>query len=116
MSLRLYVKDADVSTSPIPHLGERSYLQLDVRMTDTQKREAIVTLLGSMPEPPAYQWFRSEFPDWFEPEGDLLSALRDALDCIDSIPEQDRVRLGLYSMYWVNKAHAAIAKATGEQS
>lgn len=43
---------------------------------------------------------------------ELLAGLRDALDCIDGIPEQDRVRLGLYSMIWVNKARAAVRKAT----
>lgn len=47
---------------------------------------------------------------------ELLRGLRDALDCINEIPQQDRVRLGLYSMKWVNDALEAIAKATGEQA
>lgn len=45
---------------------------------------------------------------------ELLDALRDALNCIDNIPERDRARLGLYSMKWYGDARAAIAKATGE--
>lgn len=61
---RLYVKTAGISTSPIAHLGERSYLQLDVELTETQAREAIIALLNTMPEERALQWLSSEFPDW----------------------------------------------------
>lgn len=43
----------------------------------------------------------------------LLESLRDALACIDEIPETERVRLGLYSMQWYGQARAAIARATG---
>jgi hypothetical protein len=63
MTMRLYVKTADISTSPQPHLGERSYLQLDVTLTASQHREAIVTLLGELPGPAALRLLQSEFPE-----------------------------------------------------
>lgn len=106
---RLYVTTANVSTSPIPHLGQRSYLQLDVSMSDTQKREAIVTLLGSMPEPPAYQWFRSEFPEWFAPDPAVTDALRWALQQIEDDLDPDHQAA-------MDAARAALANATGEQA
>ena len=43
----------------------------------------------------------------------LLESLRDALACIDEIPEKERVRLGLYSMQWYGQARAAISRAEG---
>ena len=64
--MRLYAKTLNITHSPTPHLGERSYLQLDVQMGETQKREAIVTLLCSMGEPVAYRLLVSEFPEWFK--------------------------------------------------
>lgn len=45
----------------------------------------------------------------------LLAALRDALACIDEIPEGDRARLGLYSMHWYGQAREALAQAEGQQ-
>ena len=68
---RLYVKNASISTSPIAHLGERSYLQLDVELTETQAREAIFTLLNTMPEQRAFEWMTSEFPEWFKTESSM---------------------------------------------
>lgn len=72
---RIYALKANVTQSPIAHLGARSYLQIDIDMNEEQRREAIFTLLGSMSEQDAYQWLKSEFPDWF-PEDELLDALR----------------------------------------
>lgn len=109
MSLRLYVKEADLSTSPIPHLGERSYLQLDVRMTESQRRDAIVMLLGSMPEQTAFQWFRNEFPEWFGLTIDVTDSLRWALDQIQDDLDPDHQAA-------LDAAHAALAKATGDQA
>lgn len=63
---RLYALRANISQSPMPHLGARSYLQLDVDMTQEQAREAIYVLLGSMSEQDAYEWLKSEFPEWFK--------------------------------------------------
>lgn len=62
---RLYVKTASISASPMPHLGQRSYLQLDAEFSESQAREAIVSLINTMPEQRAFEWMRSEFPDWF---------------------------------------------------
>lgn len=62
---RLYVKAATISSSPMPHLGERTYLQVDAALTESQAREAIISLLNTMPEERAFNWLRSEFPDWF---------------------------------------------------
>lgn len=65
---RIYALKANVSQSPIPHLGARSYLQIDLDLTEEQAREAIFTLLGSMSEQAAYEWLKSEFPEWFTKE------------------------------------------------
>lgn len=65
---RIYALRANVSQSPIAHLGARSYLQIDLDLTEEQKREAIFTLLGSMSEQAAYEWLKSEFPEWFPKE------------------------------------------------
>lgn len=74
---RIYALKANVTQSPIAHLGARSYLQLDLDMTDEQRREAIFTLLGSMSEQHAYEWLKSEFPEWFEPPSAMLAAGHD---------------------------------------
>jgi hypothetical protein len=58
--MRLYVNAAIISASLIPRLGS---LQIDVKLTDAQHREAIIELLGSMPGPAALQLLESEFPD-----------------------------------------------------
>lgn len=63
---RIYALRANVTQSPIAHLGARSYLQLDLELTDEQRREAIFTLLGAMAEQHAYEWLKSEFPEWFK--------------------------------------------------
>ena len=86
---RIYTTTASVSTCTIPHLGQRCYLQLDVSMTDAQKREAICTLLGSMPEPEACGWLQSEFPAWFKPESAVTDALRWALEQIEDDLDPD---------------------------
>jgi hypothetical protein len=65
---RIYALSAKTTQSPIAHLGARSYLQLDLDMTEEQRCEAIYTLLGSMGEPTAYNWLRVEFPEWFKEE------------------------------------------------
>lgn len=99
---RIYAVQASISARSVSHL------QLDVSMTSAQKRDTIVTLLGSMPEGPSYQWLRSEFPEWFRPDTEVTDALRWALDQIeDSLDPDHRAAL--------DAARATLANATGEQ-
>lgn len=63
---RLHAKTADVSTSPIPHLGERSYLQVELQMTASQQYDAICVLLGALPDQRARELLLSEFPQLLE--------------------------------------------------
>lgn len=103
---RIYALKANVTQSPIAHLGARSYLQIDIDMNEEQRREAIFTLLGSMSEQDAYQWLKSEFPEWFE-EGELLTALR----TIATSEEHDGETVVCDFETLQSVARAAIAKA-----
>jgi hypothetical protein len=100
---RIYATTAIINTSP------RSHLQLDVNMTVTQKRDAIYTLLGTMPEPEACGWLQSEFPAWFKPESAVTDALRWALQQIEDDLDPDHQAA-------MDAARAALANATGEQA
>lgn len=53
---------------PIGRAGNRA-ISLELRMTDRQCREAVLNLLGGMPEQQSCEWLRSEFPAWFETPG-----------------------------------------------
>lgn len=64
--MRIYAKTANISTSTLSIFGERSSLILDIDMSDRQIYEAILTLLGSMPEEKAANMIRSEFPELFD--------------------------------------------------
>ena len=99
---RIYAVQASISARSV------SNLQLDVSMTSAQKRDTIVTLLGSMPEGPAYQWLRSEFPEWFRPDTEVTDALRWALNQIEDDLDPDHQAA-------LDAARATLAKATGEQ-
>jgi hypothetical protein len=98
---RIYATTAIINTSP------RSHLQLDVNMTVTQKRDAIYTLLGTMPEPEACGWLQSEFPAWFKPESAVTDALRWALEQIEDDLDPDHQAA-------LAAAWATLNSATGE--
>lgn len=53
------------SMQPTGSTGNRA-IALELSMTDRQMREAVLNLLGGMPEQQACEWLRSEFPAWFE--------------------------------------------------
>jgi hypothetical protein len=57
---RIYALTARVTHTPTTHL----YIDLD--MNEHQVQQALLELLLSMPEPDAYNWLRSEFPEWFK--------------------------------------------------
>ena len=52
------------SMQPTGGAGTRA-IALELSMTDRQAREAVLNLLGGMPEQDAFEWLRSEFPAWF---------------------------------------------------
>lgn len=62
---RLFVKTASLTPGEIPQYGQRHYMQLDAEFSESQAREAIISLLNTMPEQRAFEWMRSEFPEWF---------------------------------------------------
>ena len=45
----------------------RMHVTLD--MTTAQRRDAILSLLGDIPEQDAFEFMRAEFPAWFKGEG-----------------------------------------------
>jgi hypothetical protein len=53
------------SLIPMGGIGDRS-IGLDINMTNRQVRDAILNLIGGMPEQEAYEWLRGEFPAWFK--------------------------------------------------
>lgn len=53
------------SMQPQGGTGNRN-IAVELSMTDRQVRDAILNLLGGMPEQQACEWLRSEFPAWFE--------------------------------------------------
>lgn len=62
---RLFVKTASLTPGSIPQYGQLHYMQLDAEFSESQAREAIISLLNTMPEQRAFEWMRSEFPEWF---------------------------------------------------
>ena len=40
-------------------------LELQVFVTDQQRRDIALTMIGGMGSEDAYNWARKEFPDWF---------------------------------------------------
>jgi hypothetical protein len=63
---RLFVKTANLAPGETPQCGQRHYLQLDAEFSESQARAAIISLLNTMPEQRAFDWLRSEFPEWFK--------------------------------------------------
>ena len=65
MSGPVYIQAESVaSLQPEGGTGNRS-IGVELWMTDRQVREAVLNLLGGMPEKDAAEWLRSEFPGWF---------------------------------------------------
>ena len=66
MSGPVYIECQSIdSMNPQGSTGARS-IAVELNMTNRQCREAILNLLGDMPEQDACEWLRSEFPAWFE--------------------------------------------------
>lgn len=62
----VYIEGQDIaSVMPLGSAGTRA-VAVELNMTDKQVRAAIVDMLGGMPETDAFQFLRSEFPEWFE--------------------------------------------------
>ena len=41
-------------------------IAVELNMTTPQIKRAVVDMLGGMPESDAFEFLRSEFPEWFE--------------------------------------------------
>ena len=65
MSGPVYIQAQNIaSVQPEGGPGGRS-IGVELEMTDRQMRDAVIDLLGGMPEQEASDWLRSEFPNWF---------------------------------------------------
>lgn len=53
------------SMQPQGSAGNRS-IAVELSMTDAQVKAAILNLLGEMPEQDAFEWFKSQTPEWFK--------------------------------------------------
>ena len=68
MSRAVYIECQSVeSMLPVGSAGSRA-IAAELNMTDRQVRDAILNLLGGMPEQEAFEWLRSEHPAWFAAE------------------------------------------------
>ena len=58
--------DSISSIDPINggHFGKQ--VRVCLSMSREQRRVAVATMLGAMPEHEACAWLRAEFPEWFE--------------------------------------------------
>lgn len=63
----VYIEGQDIaSVMPLGSAGTRA-VAVELNMTDKQIRAAVVDMLAYMPESDAFQFLKSEFPEWFEP-------------------------------------------------
>jgi hypothetical protein len=53
------------SMHPHGNAGTRA-IGIELSMTDAQVRQAVMDLIGGMPEQDAFDWFRNEMPSWFK--------------------------------------------------
>lgn len=53
------------SMHPQGEAGNRN-IGIELSMTDAQVRQAVMELIGQMPEQDAFDWFKSEMPEWFK--------------------------------------------------
>jgi hypothetical protein len=69
MSRAVYL-EANALESVIPHTREGArYIAVELDLTPKQRRAAIVDLLShGISEQEAFEFLRSEFPEWFEGE------------------------------------------------
>ena len=62
----VYIQAQDVaSINPEGAAGYRS-VGVELNMTRRQEERAIVEMIGQWPEHEAFEWLKSEFPEWFE--------------------------------------------------
>jgi hypothetical protein len=50
---------------PVRRYGAHA-ITIELRMTDDQRKQAILSLLGDMPEQAAFDWIRDVMPEWFK--------------------------------------------------
>ena len=61
----VYIRVQSVASAmPEGEAGNRN-INLELNMTREQERAAIFGMLGQWPEQEAFDWLRSEFPEWF---------------------------------------------------
>ena len=53
------------SAQPISRSGTHA-IAVELRMTDTQRKHAILDMLGDMPEQAAFAWIQDAMPEWFK--------------------------------------------------
>lgn len=62
----VYIEGQDIaSVMPLGSAGTRA-VAVELNMTNLQVKRAVVDMLGGMPESDAFEFLRSEFPEWFE--------------------------------------------------
>ena len=62
----VYIEAQDVaSIQPGGSPGSR-FVAVELNMTRRQEQAAIVDMIGLWPENEAYEWLKSEFPEWFK--------------------------------------------------
>lgn len=50
---------------PIARYGSNA-IAVELRMTDAQRKHAILDMLGNMPEQAAFAWIQDAMPEWFK--------------------------------------------------